>query len=112
MREAVIVEAVRTPIGRKAGKLSGWHPVDPLGEGPKGAVERTGIDPSLVEDSITGWVSETGEQGINIARNAWLAAGLPEEVPAVTIGRQCGSSQQAAHFAAQGVIAGTYDLVI
>src|SRR5688572_7997798 len=112
MREAVIVEAVRTPIGRKAGKLSGWHPVDLLAEVLKAAVERTGIDPSLVEDNITGCVSQTGEQGINIARNAWLAAGLPEEVPAVTIDRQCGSSQQAAHFAAQGVVAGAYDLVV
>jgi acetyl-CoA acyltransferase len=112
MREAVIVEAVRSPIGKKAGKLSGSHPVDLLAEVLKAAVERTGIDPSLVEDNITGCVSQTGEQAINIARNAWLAAGLPEEVPAVTIDRQCGSSQQAAHFAAQGVIAGTYDLVI
>ena len=112
MREAVIVEAVRTPIGKKAGKLSGWHPVDLLAEVLNKAVERTGIDPSLVEDNITGCVSQTGEQAINIARNAWLAAGLPEEVPAVTVDRQCGSSQQAAHFAAQGVIAGEYDLVI
>src|SRR5918992_2902166 len=112
MREAVIVEAVRTPIGKKAGKLSGWHPVDLLAEVLKAAVERTGIDPARVDDHITGCVSQTGEQAINIARNAWLAAGLPEEVPAVTIDRQCGSSQQAAHFAAQGVIAGVYDLVI
>jgi acetyl-CoA acyltransferase len=112
MREAVIVEAVRTPVGRKNGKLSGWHPVDLLAEVLNAAVERTGIDPALVEDHITGCVSQTGEQGINIARNAWLAAGLPEEVPAVTIDRQCGSSQQAAHFAAQGVIAGAYDLVV
>src|SRR5688572_8485717 len=112
MREAVIVEAVRTPIGKKAGKLSGWHPVDLLSEVLKTAVERTGIDPAQVEDNITGCVSQTGEQAINIARNAWLAAGLPEEVPSVTIDRQCGSSQQAAHFAAQGVLAGVYDLVV
>jgi acetyl-CoA acyltransferase len=112
MREAVIVEAVRTPVGKKNGKLSGWHPVDLLAEVLRAAVERTGIDPALVEDNITGCVSQTGEQAINIARNAWLAAGLPEEVPAVTIDRQCGSSQQSAHFAAQGVIAGVYDVVI
>ena len=112
MREAVIVEAVRSPVGRKGGKLSGWHPVDLLAEVLGAAVERTGIDPSQVEDNITGCVSQTGEQAINIARNAWLAAGLPEEVPSVTIDRQCGSSQQSAHFAAQGVMAGAYDLVI
>jgi acetyl-CoA acyltransferase len=112
MREAVIVEAVRTPVGKKEGKLSGWHPVDLLAEVLNAAVERTGIDPAAVDDHITGCVSQTGEQGINIARNAWLAAGLPEEIPATTIDRQCGSSQQAAHFAAQGVIAGAYDLVV
>jgi acetyl-CoA acyltransferase len=112
MREAVIVEAVRTAVGKKDGKLAGWHPVDLLAEVLTAAVERTGIDPSIVDDNITGCVSQTGEQAINIARNAWLAAGLPEEVPAVTVDRQCGSSQQAAHFAAQGVIAGAYDVVI
>jgi acetyl-CoA acyltransferase len=112
MREAVIVDAVRTPVGKKEGKLAGWHPVDLLAEVLNAAVERTGIDPAEFEDHITGCVSQTGEQAINIARNAWLAAGLPEEVPAVTVDRQCGSSQQAAHFAAQGVIAGVYDLVI
>jgi acetyl-CoA acyltransferase len=112
MREAVIVEAVRTPVGKKEGKLAGWHPVDLLGEVLRAAVERTGLDPSQVDDHIAGCVSQTGEQAINIARNAWLAAGLPEEVPAVTIDRQCGSSQQSAHFAAQGVISGAYDLVI
>jgi acetyl-CoA acetyltransferase family protein len=112
MREAVIVEAVRTPVGKKEGKLAGWHPVDLLAEVLNAAVERSGIDPAAVDDHITGCVSQTGEQGINIARNAWLAAGLPEEVPATTIDRQCGSSQQAAHFAAQGVIAGAYDLVV
>jgi acetyl-CoA acyltransferase len=112
MREAVIVEAVRTPVGKRDGKLAGWHPVDLLAEVLNAAVERAGIDASTVDDHITGCVSQTGEQGINIARNAWLAAGLPEEVPATTIDRQCGSSQQAAHFAAQGVIAGAYDLVV
>jgi acetyl-CoA acyltransferase len=112
MREAVIVEAVRTPVGKKDGKLAGWHPVDLLAEVLTAAVERSDIDPAQVEDHITGCVSQTGEQAINIARNAWLAAGLPEEVPAVTIDRQCGSSQQSAHFAAQGIMAGAYDLVV
>jgi acetyl-CoA acetyltransferase family protein len=112
MREAVIVEAVRSPVGRRNGKLSGWHPVDLLAEVLKGAVERSGIDPSRVDDHITGCVTQIGEQGVNVSRNAWLAAGLPEEVPSVTIDRQCGSSQQAAHFAAQGVMAGVYDLVV
>jgi acetyl-CoA acyltransferase len=112
MREAVIVEAVRTPVGRKNGSLSGWHPVDLLAEVLKASVERTGIDPAQIDDHITGCVSQTGEQGINISRNAWLAAGFPEEVPSTTIDRQCGSSQQAAHFAAQGVLAGVYDLVV
>jgi acetyl-CoA acyltransferase len=112
MREAVIVEAVRTPIGRKNGSLSGWHPVDLLAEVLRASVERTGIDPAQIDDHITGCVSQTGEQGINISRNAWLAAGFPEEVPSTTIDRQCGSSQQAAHFAAQGVLAGVYDLVV
>ena len=112
MREAVIVEAVRSPVGKKAGSLVGWHPVDLLAEVLNAAVERSGIDPAAVDDHITGCVSQTGEQAINVSRNAWLAAGLPEEIPSVTIDRQCGSSQQAAHFAAQGVIAGVYDLVI
>ncbi|HEV3475111.1 MAG TPA: acetyl-CoA C-acyltransferase [Actinomycetota bacterium] len=112
MREAVIVEAVRSPIGKKNGSLAGWHPVDLLAEVLKAAAERTGIDPAAVDDNITGCVSQTGEQAINIGRNAWLAAGFPEEIPSTTIDRQCGSSQQAAHFAAQGVMAGVYDLVI
>ncbi|HZB03993.1 MAG TPA: thiolase family protein, partial [Actinomycetota bacterium] len=99
-------------VGKKEGKLAGWHPVDLLAEVLRAAVERTGLDPRQVDDHITGCVSQTGEQAINIARNAWLAAGLPEEVPAVTIDRQCGSSQQSAHFAAQGVISGAYELVI
>ncbi len=112
MREAFIVEAVRSPVGKRDGRLSGWHPVDLLAELLKAALERTGIDPGTVDDNITGCVSQTGEQGINIGRNAWLAAGLPEEVPSATVDRQCGSSQQAAHFAAQGVMAGVYDVVI
>ena len=112
MREAVIVEAVRTPLGRRNGKLKDWHPVDLLAETLKELVARTGVDATLVEDNITGCVSQVGEQGINIGRNGWLAAGLPETVPATTVDRQCGSSQQAAHFAAQGVMAGAYDLVV
>jgi acetyl-CoA acyltransferase len=112
MREAVIVEAVRSPVGRRGGKLSGWHPVDLLAEILRAAVERAGIDPATVDDHITGCVSQTGEQGINIGRNAWLSAGLPEEIPSTTVDRQCGSSQQAAHFAAQGVMAGVYDIAV
>jgi acetyl-CoA acyltransferase len=112
MPEAVIVEAVRTPIGRRGGKLAGWHPVDLLAATLSELVSRTGIDPGTVDDVICGCVSQVGDQSLNIARNAWLAAGLPEEVPATTVDRQCGSSQQAAHFAAQGVIAGAYDAVI
>jgi len=112
MREAVIVEAVRSPIGKRNGSLAGTHPVDLLAHVLKAVVERSGVDPGLVEDNITGCVSQVGEQSINVGRNGWLAAGLPEEIPATTIDRQCGSSQQAAHFAAQGVIAGAYDLVV
>src|SRR5919109_5303076 len=111
-REAVIVEAVRTPLGRRNGKLAGHHPVDLLAEVLNETVARSGIDAGVVDDVICGCVSQVGEQSLNIGRNAWLAAGLPEEVPATTIDRQCGSSQQAAHFAAQGVIAGAYDVAI
>jgi acetyl-CoA acyltransferase len=112
MREAVIVEAVRTPLGKRGGKLKDHHPVDLLASALTEVVSRTKIDPSGVEDVITGCVSQVGEQALNIGRSAWLAAGFPEEVPATTVDRQCGSSQQAAHFAAQGVIAGAYDLVV
>ncbi|MGH2768936.1 MAG: thiolase family protein [Actinomycetota bacterium] len=112
MPEAVIVGAVRTPLGRRGGKLKDWHPADLLAATLSELINRAKIDPGLVDDVITGCVSQVGEQSLNIGRNAWLAAGLPEEVPATTIDRQCGSSQQAAHFAAQGVIAGAYDLAI
>ncbi|MCA1833468.1 MAG: acetyl-CoA C-acyltransferase [Actinomycetota bacterium] len=112
MTEAVIVEAVRSPIGKRGGSLSGTHPVDLLATILQSVVERAGVDPALIEDNITGCVSQVGEQSINIGRNAWLAAGFPEEVPATSVDRQCGSSQQAVHFAAQGVIAGAYDLVV
>ena len=112
MREAVIVEAVRSPIGKRNGSLSGTHPVDLLAHVLQAMVERSGVDPGLIEDNITGCVSQVGEQSINIGRNGWLAARFPEEIPSTTVDRQCGSSQQAAHFAAQGVIAGAYDLVV
>ncbi len=112
MPSAVIVDAVRTPLGRRNGKLKNAHPVDMGAHVLKALVERTGVDPALVEDVIMGCVMQVGDQGINIARNAALAAGLPESTVGTTVDRQCGSSQQAAHFAAQGVIAGAYDIVI
>src|SRR4051812_30677420 len=112
VREAVIVEAVRTPIGKRKGALSGWHPTDLLGHALRALVERTGVDPTLVDDVIGGCVTQSGEQATNVTRNAWVAGGLPWTVPATTVDRQCGSSQQAAHFAAQGVMSGAYDVVI
>ena len=111
-REAVIVDAVRTPLGKRNGKLKDWHPVDLLAEVLNETIARSNIDASKVDDVICGCVSQVGEQSLNVGRNAWLAAGLPEEVPATTVDRQCGSSQQAAHFAAQGVISGAYDIAI
>jgi acetyl-CoA C-acetyltransferase len=110
--EAYIVGAVRTPIGRRNGGLSGVHPVDLAAQVLKELMTRTDADPSAVEDVIMGCVSQIGPQTLDIARNAWLSAGLPEGVPGVTIDRQCGSSQQAVHFAAQGVLSGTQDLVV
>jgi acetyl-CoA acyltransferase len=112
MATAVIVDAVRTAGGKRNGKLSGWHPVDLAAEVLTALVERNGVDPAIVDDVIMGCVSQVGDQGVNIGRNAVLAAGWPESVPATTVDRQCGSSQQAAHFAAQGVIAGAYDVVV
>ncbi|MDF1596314.1 MAG: thiolase family protein [Acidimicrobiia bacterium] len=112
MRNAVIVDAVRTPVGKRGGFLKDWHAVDLASETLKAVVARSDLDPGRVDDVIMGCVTQTGEQGINIARNATLAAGYPEEVPGVTIDRQCGSSQQAVHFAAQGVMAGAYDVVV
>ncbi|HKX71251.1 MAG TPA: thiolase family protein [Acidimicrobiales bacterium] len=112
MPTAVIVDAVRTAGGKRNGRLSGWHPADLAAEVLSALVERTKIDPGLVEDVITGCVMQAGAQSVNIARNAVLAAGWPEEVPATTIDRQCGSSQQAAHFAAQAVMAGAHDIVV
>ena len=112
MTTAVIVDAIRTPLGKRNGRLKDWHPVDLAAETLKALVDRTGIDPALIDDVVMGCVMQVGEQAVNIARNAVLAAGFPETVPATTVDRQCGSSQQAAHFAAQGVIAGAYDVVI
>lgn len=112
MREAVIVDVVRTPFGRRAGSLSHWHPVDLAAETLTALVGRTGIDPAVIDDVIMGCVMQVGEQGTNIARNAVLAAGWPEHIPGTTVDRQCGSSQQALHFAAQGVMAGAYDVVV
>jgi acetyl-CoA acetyltransferase family protein len=112
MPNAVIVDAVRTPAGRRNGKLKDIHPVDLASIPLQALVERNDLDPGLIEDVIMGNVSQTGEQAYNVGRNAALAAGYPEEVVGVTIDRQCGSSQQAAHFAAQGVMAGAYDVVV
>ena len=113
MPTAVIVDAVRTPLGRRNGKLKDWHPVDLAAETLK-ALQSTApaSTPALVDDVVMGCVMQVGEQAVNIGRNAVLAAGWPEHVPGTTIDRQCGSSQQAAHFAAQGVMAGAYDIVV
>jgi acetyl-CoA C-acetyltransferase len=110
--EAYIVGAVRTPVGRRNGGLSSVHPVDLAAHVLTELMARTGADPATVDDVIMGCVSQIGPQSIDIARNAWLSAGLPDNVPGVTIDRQCGSSQQAVHFAAQGVLSGTQDLVV
>ena len=112
MSEAYIVEAVRTPVGRRNGGLASAHPADLGAHVLKALVQRSGIDPSLVEDVVFGCLDTVGPQAGDIARTSWLAAGLPEEVPGVTIDRQCGSSQQAVHFAAQAVMSGTSDLVV
>src|SRR5687768_3367612 len=112
MATAVIVDAVRTAGGKRNGKLSGWHPVDLAAETLKALVQRNDLDPAIVADVIMGCVMQVGAQAVNVGRNAVLAAGFPESVPATTVDRQCGSSQQSAHFAAQGVIAGASDVVI
>ncbi len=112
MRDAVIVEAVRTPVGKRNGSLSAVHPIDLSAHVLRALTERTGLDPALVDDVIWGCVSQIGEQTMDIARSAVLAAGWPTSVPGVTIDRQCGSSQQAVHFAAAGLIAGQYDVVV
>lgn len=112
MRDAVIVEAVRTPVGRRNGALAGVHPVDLSALVLDALVQRTGIDPGLVDDVFWGCVSQVGEQAWNVGRNAVLAAGWPESVPGTTIDRQCGSSQQAVHFAAAALVSGQCDLVV
>ncbi|TDD47635.1 acetyl-CoA C-acetyltransferase [Nonomuraea terrae] len=112
MAEAYIVGAVRTPVGKKKGGLSTVHPTDLAAHTLKALIDRTGVDPAAVEDVIMGCVMQFGPQSMDIARNAWLSAGLPETTAGVTIDRQCGSSQQSIHFAAQGVMSGTQDLVV
>jgi acetyl-CoA acyltransferase len=112
VRDAVIVAAVRTPVGKRNGGLSGVHPVDLSGQVLQALAARTGLDPAVVDDVIWGCVSQVGEQTFDIGRNAVLAAGWPESVPGVTVDRQCGSSQQSVHFAAAGVISGQYDVVV
>ncbi len=112
MREAVIVEALRTPIGRRGGALKDWHPVDLLAQVLSAVAGRTNVPLERIDDVIVGCVGQVAEQSLNIGRNAVLAAGFPESVPGTTVDRQCGSSQQAIHFAAQGVMSGAYDIVI
>jgi len=112
MAHAVIVDAVRTPVGRRGGRLSGWHPVDLAAEPLRALMARNDLDPALVEDVILGCTMTVGEQAMNIARNAALAAGFPESVPGTTVDRQCGSAQQAIHFAAQAVMSGAMEVVI
>ena len=114
MRDAVIVEAVRTPIGKGKpnGSLAHVHPVELLAHTLRTLVERSGVDPALIDDVIGGTVDQVGEQAMNTTRYAVLSAGFPETVPATTVDRQCGSSQQAVHFAAQGVMSGAYDMVV
>ena len=111
-REAVIIGGWRTPFGKRAGYFSEWHPVEMLSFTLRALIERTGVDAAEVEDVIGGCVGQAGEQGLNVTRFAWLDAGLPETTPATTVDRQCGSGLQAIQFAAQGVMAGSYDLVV
>jgi acetyl-CoA acyltransferase len=112
MADAVIVEAVRSPVGKRNGALSGVHPAELSAQVLNGLVERAGVDPALVDDVIWGCVMQAGEQALDIARTAVLSAGWPETVPGVTVDRQCGSSQQSLHFAVAGVVAGHYDVVV
>ena len=111
-REPVIIDVVRTAFGKRKGALAGWHPTDLLGFTLKSLLDRTGVDAERVDDVVGGCITQAGEQGCNVTRNAWVAAGLPWQVPATTVDRQCGSSQQAVHFVAAGVKAGHYDLAI
>jgi acetyl-CoA acyltransferase len=110
--EAVIVDAIRTPVGRRRGRLAGWHPVDLSAHVIAALVARNDLDPGSIDDVIWGCLDQVDEQGANVARLSALAAGLPESVPGVSVDRQCGSSQQAVHFAAQGIMAGAYDVAI
>ncbi|MFI9227467.1 acetyl-CoA C-acetyltransferase [Streptomyces rimosus] len=112
MAEAYIIDALRTPVGRRGGSLAPAHPADLGAHVLKALMARTGVDPAAVDDVVFGCLDAVGPQAGDIARTSWLAAGLPEEVPGVTVDRQCGSSQQAVHFAAQGVLSGTQDLVV
>jgi acetyl-CoA acyltransferase len=111
-REAVIVDCARSAFGKRKGALAEWHPTDLLGFVLRTLVQRNDLDPTLIDDVVGGCVTQSGEQGCNVIRNAWVAGGLPWQVPATSVDRQCGSSQQAVHFVAQGVQAGAYDLAI
>jgi acetyl-CoA acyltransferase len=111
-RQAVIVDCARSAFGKRKGALADWHPTDLLGLVLRSLVERNDFDPARIDDVVGGCVTQAGEQGCNVTRNAWVSAGLPWSVPATSVDRQCGSSQQAAHFVAQGVIAGAYDIGI
>jgi acetyl-CoA acyltransferase len=112
VRDAVIVDVLRTTFGKRGGALAHWHPADLLGFAISSLLDRAGVDPARIDDVIGGCVGQVGEQSTNVARNAWVSAGLPQHVPATTVDRQCGSSQQAIHFGAAGVVAGHYDLVV
>src|SRR5277367_3690160 len=112
MPDAYIIDAVRTPVGRKKGSLSAMHPADLGAHAITALMQRTGIDPAAIDDVVFGCCDTIGPQAGDVARTAWLAAGLPDHVPGVTIDRQCGSSQQAVHFAAQAVLSGTSDVVV
>jgi acetyl-CoA acetyltransferase family protein len=112
MVNAVIVDAVRTPVGKRNGRLSGWHAVDLAAQPLKALIERNDLDPALIEDVVMGCTMTVGEQAMNIGRNAALAAGFPDTVPGTTVDRQCGSAQQAVHFAAQAVMSGAMDIAI
>src|SRR5438093_4978984 len=112
MAEAYIIDACRTPVGKRGGGLSQVHPADLGAFILKALVERSGVDPNIVDDVIFGCIDQIGPQAGDIARTAWLVAGFSEDVPGVTIDRQCGSSQQAVHFAAQAVMSGTMDMVV
>src|SRR5438874_11099823 len=111
-REAVIVDCARSAFGKRKGALAGWHPTDLLALVLRTIVERNDIDPEIIDDVVGGCVTQSGEQGCNVTRNAWVAAGLPWHVPATTVDRQCGSSQQAMHFVAASVMAGLYDIAV